>query len=89
MCALYATDSNYHFEFTQEKGSTAPFSSSPESLLVFYLPIQSDFNKIRNQMVNAGFNLVYSHNEYWDKHGCTFEDPEGYRVVLCKNEWTR
>ena len=25
---------------------------------------------------------VPSFNPYWDRGGCTFEDPDGYRVVL-------
>ncbi len=26
---------------------------------------------------------------YWDRQGITFEDPDGYRVVLQRTDWTR
>jgi hypothetical protein len=35
----------------------------------------------------AGFTPVSSYNSYWDKDGCTFEDLDGYRVVLQNREW--
>jgi hypothetical protein len=33
-------------------------------------------------MLAAGFVPVPSFNPYWDRAGLTFEDPDGYRVVL-------
>ena len=30
----------------------------------------------------ASFAEVPSFNPFWDRHGATFEDPEGYRIVL-------
>jgi hypothetical protein len=27
------------------------------------------------------------HNPYWAKHGLTFEDPDGFRVVLVPEHW--
>jgi hypothetical protein len=32
---------------------------------------------------------VPSFNPYWDRDGVTFEDPDGYRIVLQKAAWTR
>jgi len=29
-----------------------------------------------------------SENPYWDVAGWTFEDPDGYRVVLQRGPWT-
>ncbi|MGO9498573.1 MAG: hypothetical protein ACLQA5_17970 [Solirubrobacteraceae bacterium] len=26
-------------------------------------------------------------NPYWDEHGVTFEDPDGFRVVLVPDRW--
>ena len=31
--------------------------------------------------------MVPSHNPYWDVRGKTFEDLDGYRVVLEQAEW--
>lgn len=28
-----------------------------------------------------------SFNSYWDRVGVTFEDPDGYRVVLQRDAW--
>jgi len=38
---------------------------------------------------DAGFDPVPSFNPYWDRDGATFEDPDGYRIVLQKAAWTR
>ena len=31
---------------------------------------------------------VRAANPYWDEHGVTFEDPDGFRVVLVPERWT-
>ncbi|MEV4098267.1 hypothetical protein [Streptosporangium saharense] len=28
-----------------------------------------------------------SHNPYWDAHGVTLTDPDGYRLVLSTRSW--
>lgn len=38
-------------------------------------------------MVMAGFNETKSYNPYWDVVGKTFEDIDGYRVVLQNRQW--
>lgn len=35
-----------------------------------------------------GHKSVKAFNPYWDKKGKTFEDPDGYRVVLHHASWT-
>jgi hypothetical protein len=39
-------------------------------------------------MTSAGFREVPSNNPYWDLQGRTFEDIDGYRVVLQNAAWT-
>jgi len=39
-------------------------------------------------MVKAGYPPVPSFNPYWDLDGRTFEDPDGYRVVLQRGTWS-
>ena len=39
------------------------------------------------QTIAAGFQAVSSSNPYWERAGRTFEDPEGYRVVLQNAQW--
>jgi hypothetical protein len=40
-------------------------------------------------MRDAGFEPVKAFNPYWDREGGTFEDPDGYRIVLQQAAWTR
>lgn len=39
------------------------------------------------RMLDAGFREVESFNPYWQRHGRTFEDPDGYRTVLQNAGW--
>ena len=38
-------------------------------------------------MSAAGFAAVSSFNPYWDVRGRTYQDPDGYRVVLQGEAW--
>lgn len=38
-------------------------------------------------MLGAGFQEVDSFNPYWKQHGRTFEDADGYRVVIEQASW--
>lgn len=86
---LGAPGAEYHLEFTHEKQYEAPRSPSHELLLVFYLPDPKEWETTIHSMVTAGFVEVKSHNPYWDKNGRTFEDIEGYRVVISQENWGR
>jgi hypothetical protein len=35
----------------------------------------------------CGNEPTASFNPYWDRQGVTFEDPDGYRVVLQNATW--
>ena len=78
----------YHLEFTKEQGITAPKAPDEEGLLVFYLPDKAEWQKRVDMMRNAGYEPVQSNNTYWDVDGITFEDPDGYRVVLQNRAWS-
>ena len=86
---LGSPNSSYHFEFTYEHNQKAPHSNSSENLIILYLPDPTEWIRIKNQMKVAGFQIVKSHNPYWDLNGCTFEDPEGYRIVITSNSWEK
>jgi hypothetical protein len=75
-------DVPYHLEFTNQRGTVASGAPSAEHLLVFYIADFSDWAQRCATMIAAGFRHVSSHNPYWDKDGRTFEDVDGYRVVL-------
>jgi len=79
---------DYHIEFTRCR--THPVSPAPtvEDLVVFYIPEEAEWNAQCTDMLAAGFCEVPSTNPYWDLHGRTFQDHDGYRVVLQQAEWT-
>lgn len=77
----------YHFEFTRAHGHRAGRAPTPDNLIVFYLPDEAEWRMAVDRMIAAGFAPVASFNPYWDGLGKTFEDPDGYRVVLQKDAW--
>jgi catechol 2,3-dioxygenase-like lactoylglutathione lyase family enzyme len=78
----------YHLEFTCARGRTAGRAPNPDHLLVFYIPDRGEWDRARARMERAGFRPVGSFNPYWSRSGTTFEDPDGYRVVLQNESWT-
>ena len=79
----------YHFEFTRARGHKAGRAPTPDNLIVFYLPDAEDWRAAGQRMRDAGFAPVPAFNPYWDREGLTFEDPDGYRVVLQRAAWVR
>ena len=77
----------YHLEFTRQAGHPAGRAPSREHLLIFYLSDAEAWRAAVARMEQAGHRQVPSDNPYWDKHGRTFEDPDGYRVVLQNASW--
>lgn len=77
----------YHLEFTHHYGSHVGPAPSQDNLLVFYVPDESDWKRCCQNMLGAGFQKVTSFNPYWENVGCTFEDIDGYRVVLQRQVW--
>lgn len=56
---------------------------------MFYLPDKDEWEETCERMIAAGFKEVGSYNPFWDIEGKTFEDVDGYRVVLQNTAWTR
>jgi catechol 2,3-dioxygenase-like lactoylglutathione lyase family enzyme len=77
----------YHFEFTKKRGHRVGRAPTADSLLIFYHPDNADWRAAVQRMRDAGFVPVTSFNPYWDREGVTFEDPDGYRVVLQNSSW--
>ena len=80
-------DADYHLEFTCSRQHPITASPTPEDLLVFYYPSQSDWRRACEQMETAGFQTVGSFNPYWSARGRTYQDADGYRVVLQNAVW--
>lgn len=79
----------YHLEFTRKTGHTAGRAPTEDNLLVFYLADQAQWEAACRRAEAAGFVPVTSFNPFWDRHGRTFEDLDGYRVVLHNGPWRR
>jgi catechol 2,3-dioxygenase-like lactoylglutathione lyase family enzyme len=73
-----------HLELTTGGGHRAP-DPHPETLLVLYL---GDDAAVRAVAARLGGDPVEPANPYWAEHGLTFEDPDGFRVVLVPEAWT-
>jgi hypothetical protein len=78
----------YHLEFTTQRGHQVGKAPTQDHLLVFYIPNQQEWEASCARMLTAGFHRVPSYNPYWEVHGRTFEDLDGYRVVLQNTAWT-
>jgi catechol 2,3-dioxygenase-like lactoylglutathione lyase family enzyme len=79
--AVPGTDA--HLELTAGGGHGPP-APHPESLLVLYL---GDAATVQTVSARLGVDPVPPANPYWAEHGLTFEDPDGFRVVLVAEVW--
>jgi catechol 2,3-dioxygenase-like lactoylglutathione lyase family enzyme len=73
---------SYHLEFTQhDEGSPGP-APTKDNLLVLYIPDRAANDQLVERLGALGYSPVPPENPYWEKQGVTFEDPDGWRVVL-------
>ena len=77
----------YHLEFTHHRGTLVGGAPTQDNLLVFYIPDHREWEDACTAAEQAGFKRVTAYNPYWDVGGTTFEDLDGYRVVLQNREW--
>ncbi len=77
----------YHLEFTRQDGVIIGPAPTAEHLLVFYFPDAAEWQAAVARLEAAGYGAVPAHNPYWNERGRTFEDPDGYRVVLQQAAW--
>ena len=84
---LGAPGAPYHLELTHHRGHAVGRAPTQDHLLVFYFPDEEEWRAAVKRMRAAGFDPVPSYNPYWDARGNTFEDPDGYRVVLQRGAW--
>ncbi len=78
----------YHLEFTHHHGHSVGRAPSEDNLLVFYLPDRAVWEQSVQRMIDHGYAPTPAYNPYWDLNGKTFEDPDGYRVVLQNAAWS-
>ena len=76
-----------HLEFTRHRSHAAIPCPTEEDLLVVYLPDRSRWMAAAQRIRDTGARSVSSNNPYWSERGITFEDPDGYRLVLENAAW--
>ncbi|MFF1380019.1 VOC family protein [Streptomyces sp. NPDC058308] len=81
------TDASWHLELVQEAGAAVRPSPTEEDLLVVYLDEEVP-DELVARLEEHGGKRVLSPNPYWNEWGVTVEDPDGYRLVLCKRAWS-
>jgi catechol 2,3-dioxygenase-like lactoylglutathione lyase family enzyme len=72
-----------HLELTAGGGHGAP-APHPESLLVLYL---GDATAMQTVAARLDVDPIPAANPYWAEKGLTFQDPDGFRVVLVPELW--
>jgi hypothetical protein len=77
----------YHLELTRRHTDPVAPRPTEEDLLVFYLPELSEWNAVVERIRDFGAHPVRPSNPFWEHHGITFEDPDGYRIVLQNASW--
>lgn len=78
---------DWHLEFTHARAHPLVPQPTVEDLLVLYLPDGPAWQQACSDMLAAGFKPVTSFNPYWEARGRSFEDADGYRVVLQNAAW--
>jgi hypothetical protein len=64
-------------------GLPAP-APHPESLIVLYL---GDDDTVQAVSARLGVDPIPPANPYWAEYGVTFQDPDGFLVVLVPERW--
>ncbi|MFI8198231.1 VOC family protein [Streptomyces sp. NPDC085942] len=77
----------WHFELTHDPDHPLEPTPTVDDLFVVYLGKPVDPALIY-RLTEAGGTRVPAHNPYWDEHGATVTDPDGYRLVLCSRTWS-
>jgi catechol 2,3-dioxygenase-like lactoylglutathione lyase family enzyme len=72
---------SWHLEFTVSD-AIPDHRSDEDDLLVFYAESIVEFNAIKEKFITERIKHVKPRNPYWEKNGITFEDPDGFRIVI-------
>lgn len=75
-------DEQYHLEFTQHESKSPVPAPTKENLLVIYFKDEHEYFKLVEKIKGIGAREVTPENPYWLGKSITFEDPDGWRIVL-------
>jgi catechol 2,3-dioxygenase-like lactoylglutathione lyase family enzyme len=73
-----------HLEFTSG-GEHAPPAPHPETLVVLYLGSEEIVAEVCERV---GAEPLEPTNPYWQRHGITLSDPDGFQVVFVPSRWS-
>lgn len=78
---------DYHFELTYCRRQPISPTPGPEDLLVFYIADQRSWRTRCQRFLDAGLTETDPINPYWKQRGRTFQDCDGYQLVLQRARW--
>lgn len=79
----------WHLEFTHHRGHSVGRAPNEDCQLVFYVADATANRAAAEQVLQAGFVAVAPYNPYWQNNATTYEDLDGYRVVLSVGAWSQ
>lgn len=72
---------NWHLEFT-----TSPdfpdHKADEDDLLVFYVESQAEYDAILQRLEENNTPVHQTKNQYWERNGKCFLDPDGFGIVI-------
>lgn len=71
-------------KFTQREAGSACPAPSLDSLIVLYVTETAAYNWLNDRMYRMGHAPVEPENPYWLGRSFTYSDPDGWRVVVCR-----
>jgi|JI9StandDraft_1071089.scaffolds.fasta_scaffold05409_8 catechol 2,3-dioxygenase-like lactoylglutathione lyase family enzyme len=74
----------YHLEFTQHAKQSDLPKPTRENLLVFYFEDDTSYLAANQRLQVSGYQPVAPENPYWADKSFTYEDQDGWRIVLFK-----
>jgi len=81
-------DASIHLEFTQHVNGSPWPAPTRDNLLVFYFETKEAYLAAVDQLKQAGALEVEPENGYWIGKSTSFEDPDGWGVVLFNGLFT-
>lgn len=76
-------DRSVHLEFTRHRAGSPCPAPSRDNLLVLYVPDKAEFEALQARFAALGHAPVEPENPYWRDKSVTYEDPDGWRLVIC------
>ncbi|MGP3713595.1 VOC family protein [Brucella sp. RRSP16] len=73
-----------HLEFTQHAEGSPCAAPSFDNLLVLYITKLDAYDRLNERMQRMGYAPVEPENPYWLQRSFTYQDPDGWRVVICR-----